>query len=69
MEALATVLAGIGPGVRVDQEVRRERRRALERLAALRARERLLLRGMSPLGKKQVDESTTWGVSQAHNAR
>ncbi len=37
VEALAAVGARVGPGVRVDEQVGRERRGALERLAALLA--------------------------------
>lgn len=33
MEPLAAVLAGVGPGVRVDQEMRRQSRRAFEHLS------------------------------------
>lgn len=39
MEALAAVLARVGPRVRVDEQVRGQRRGALERLAALLALE------------------------------
>lgn len=39
VEALAAVLARVGPRVRVDEQVRGERRGALERLAALLALE------------------------------
>lgn len=37
MEALAAVLAGVGPRVRVDKQVRGQRAGALEALAALLA--------------------------------
>ena len=42
VEPLATVLAGVGPRVRVDEEVRRQGGAPLEGLAALLARERPL---------------------------
>jgi hypothetical protein len=40
VEPFAAVLARIRPGVRVDQQVSRQRRRPLERLAALLALDR-----------------------------
>ena len=43
VEALAAVGAGVGAGVAVDEQVGRQRGRPLERLAALRALEALLL--------------------------
>ena len=42
VEPLAAVLARVRPRVRVDEEVRGQRRAPLERLAALLARERPL---------------------------
>ena len=53
MEPLAAVLARVGPGVRVDQQVGRQGGAALERLAALFARESLL-GGMNSSEKEQV---------------
>ena len=44
MEALSAVLTWIGPGVGVDEEVRGERRRALEGLSALLALETRVFR-------------------------
>ena len=48
MEPLSAVVARVRPRVRVDEQVRRERRRTLEGLAALLARERPLVRVHRP---------------------
>lgn len=50
MEALSAVLAGVGPGVRVDQQVGGEGGGALEALAALLALEHLLRVVHRPVG-------------------
>ena len=54
VEALAAVLAGVGPCVGVYQEVCRQRRRSLETLPALLTREHFLCTVYSPVWGDRV---------------
>ena len=71
VETLAAVLARVGPRVRVDQQVRRQRRRAFERFAALSTLEDLLGAVQRPGQPSRSDQgcpSTKRGPARAKAA-
>jgi hypothetical protein len=67
VESLAAVLTGVGPGVRVDQQVRREGGGAFERFAALLALKDLLHAVHGPATRSDFSGKPAFSIRRTHN--